>query len=158
MIIYSPDIGLQEWMRFLFKYRGTNCSAVAKELGMSRQALYRMIKGETLKMDMYLKILDVLGMEMQFSENDDRPIDRMELRDVSGERVRQKIRGVIYDTGKMFCLAESGFQDHVNRILCWEPVADLYFVLRRFDDGEKPYLMLIESEEAFKLYKEYRGQ
>lgn len=126
----------------LFKYRGTNYSRVAETLGMSRQALFRMIKGNTLKMSMFLKIMDVLGLDWKMFDGD----EAISLKPVRAPRVRKKIKGVQYDTDKMFSLCEELDYDGGVRELCYDPASKRKLIVT-YRDGEKPKVELVAEQD-----------
>lgn len=158
MVFIDPKLSVQDIMRFLFKFRGTNCSAVAKELGMSRQALHRMIKGETLKIDVFFRILYILDMKFLLPDDEKDHLSNIILSDVPGKRVRKIIGGVSYDTDKMFFMAESGYLEHVNRLLCWDSVRDSYIMVFHYDDGRRPRMKITDVEKAKEFYDEFGGK
>jgi hypothetical protein len=119
-------------MNALFKYRGTNCSQVAAKMGMNRQVLFRMIKNNTLKLSTLFEILDLLDLKMDFRDGG----KSISLRPVSCERFKKKIKGVVYDTDKMF--AEQRTEtDEIVAELCYEPIQKKYVIVRYRKDGEK---------------------
>ena len=144
-------------MDTLFKFRGTSCSKVAEKLGMSRQVLFRMINGGTLKLDVFMRILDVLDFKMDFQSESDDVSRIMRLNSFSGPRIKRKIKGVVYDTDKIFSVAVGDYENHVRTELCYDSVRDVYLLAMYSDDGSfvkgkrQATLEIIDDDKAEEL-------
>jgi len=159
-ILVESDVSISEMIEVLFKYRGVNYSSVAEKLGMSRQALFRMVKNETLKMDVFLRIVDILNFSVSFTNKSDG--ERIVLRKFQGPKFKKKINGVIYNTDKLFSLAESDYENHVKTELCLEPVSNTFLIAYYVDDdytpnGKKkyPYFEIADRDTATFYMEKY---
>lgn len=107
---------IKELMNWFIRYRGTNCSQLAKKLGMTRQALFRMVDSETIKMTTFLKIIDELSIDVRFLDKDGKKIPSP----YNGPAFKKRIKGVLYDSNKLFTLREQ--EDcGIKVIYCLEP-------------------------------------
>lgn len=145
----SPE-RVVKFVETMLKLNGTNYSQVASKLKgkngkpMSRQTLFRMVKNGTISFQNVLDIADLLGDSIEIS--DGRHNGHLKLEDVKGDRLKRKIKGVQYDTDKMFLIRAYKEDGKVKKELCWEPVTDTYVMVHYFgDDGKKyPYMEIAD--------------
>ena len=126
----------------LFKYRGTNYAQIASKLGMSRQAFFRMVKGGTIKLSTFLRILDILGLEIRISDGGETAC----LTDFEGPKLKKKIKGVLYDTEKLMSVGVLECKDGIKTELCVEPVSKTYLVLQYSEDGYSRFEIADEKQ------------
>lgn len=146
----------------MFKYRGTNYSQVSSLLKtkngkpMSRQVLYRMVNNGTISLAMLMEIADILNFDLKIK---DRELTVSDLENVHGDRVKKKLKGVVYDTDKMFSVGVKRVDEHRTDEVCLEPVTGEYIVIHYGDDKAKgkkkfPHIEKIQREEILKVLGE----
>lgn len=147
----------------LFKYCHTNYSQASTKLirndkPMTRQALFKMVKGGSLKVSTLLEVLDVYGVELKLVKDG----QAISMRRGVGPRVKRVIKGKSYDTGKCCALANSFYEDGVNKFkdhfaeeIYVEPETDVTLMVHYCDEefakteeGKKfPWMEVISSED-----------
>lgn len=137
---------IAEIVEKLFKYGNTNYSQVASKLTakngnpMTRQVLYRMVKNGTISMSLFLEIVDIVGCEMKvidsFPSICGSSWSVLDMEDVKGEKVKKKLKGVVYDSDKMFSVGGVvEVDEHRTDEMCFNP-ATKEFILIHYGDSE----------------------
>ena len=138
----APDIA--ELIENLFKYRGTNCSQVAEKLGMSRQTLFRMIRGGSLKLTLFLRILEEMSLDISFLD-DGKTVPEP----YTGPTFKKRVKGVMYDSKKLFTVDEYNENGDIF-VVCVEPVTETYLLVQYGEkDRSKINVKLMTGNTSF---------
>lgn len=160
-----------ELMNGLMVFCHTNYSQASAKLirngkPMTRQGLWKMVQGGSLKVATLLEVLDAYGVELQFVK-DGQPIN---VKRGVGPRVKRVVKGKSYDTSKCSALANSFYADGVNEYhdhqaeeLYVELETDTSLLvhycdeeLAKLGEGKKfPWMEIISSEERAEFVKKY---
>jgi len=157
---YSPE-NIVSIVETMFKYKGTNYAQVASKLRtkngtqMSRQVLYRMVNNGTITLALFIQIVDLLGMRLDVKD-EERSV--LALGPVKGDRVKKKLKGIIYDSDKMFSVAVIG-DERIWKEVCLEPVSGNYVAINycneevaKTEEGKKyPFIEKIEPDDFCEL-------
>lgn len=140
----------------VLKYKATNYSKVAEMFSMSRQVFFRMVKNGTLKMSLFLEMLDAFNLRLDIKD-DNGLLDNVPMKAFSGERVKKRIKGVFYDTEKMVYVGKRMTEELGEECLFFNPVTCRFVIVREnLVDGKKPKFILVDEEQIDSVIGEFQ--
>lgn len=114
----GEDMEAKEVLRAAYLATGICQNDSAERIGYSKQQLSGKIVRGTLRADEFLKILDVIGVDVEFKLRENGQVIKTQPKTYIpgiGDRVRRMVDKVIYDTARADALANNFYADGVNK-------------------------------------------
>ena len=143
---------------------GINQADGAKSINWSPQQLSSKIVHGTLRADDFLRLMDAIGVDVEFKVRDSGKIIKTRIPG-AGRRVRCMVNKVIYDTAISDALANSFYSDGVNeysdgraRELYIDKEGRYFFAEYSTWEGQKDRIVPAGSNEAAAFIEKYGTQ